>query len=373
LEQIIDVHKYLQLQIPTVFKEFVESLMYFRFMDFTAVLNFSVSDVIAQLCSNDLDNHGPIKVVYYESGANFYKNMVQVMISVLLILIANAIIYGLVRVIPCRVTYKLSVKIKTRAIITLNDLVESMAIPTSLFAIVQLSYVTWSPTYIWIYVMSYLFVIPLLLFPFGIVIYVNGRMRAEGISMVEVEIYEDLMQDCKVRIPITSIFYLYNFYRKIAFGVILGSSVPGLAQVLLLILINSGILGLLGYAILHNVFNSRVKMIMRTLNLLSVLAIEVLILCYNLIYCSIETMILIGVSCTYMTVVITGVSMLEVLLKCAEILLQKIKRVRDNNKSTEVEGIANSSSKGSIECNNSREVISINFQENKNADNSISQ
>jgi hypothetical protein len=65
LEQIIDVHKYLELEIPVIFKEFVESLVYFRFMDVTAVLKFNVDQAIAGICGNGLDNKGSPKIIYY--------------------------------------------------------------------------------------------------------------------------------------------------------------------------------------------------------------------------------------------------------------------------------------------------------------------
>jgi hypothetical protein len=63
-----------------------------------------------------------------------------------------------------------------------------------------------------------------------------------------------------------------------------------------------------------------------------------LILVYNTVDNSIESKILIGVSCTYLAVVITGISMLEVVFKCIEILVQKIqnakkkKLITDKNK-----------------------------------------
>lgn len=97
--------------------------MYFRFLDFTTVMKFDVQSAIAQFCPNDLDNKGPPKVVYYENGANFYKNMTQVLISVFLILIINFLIYLIARLLPFEITKKLSDKLKVRLIITISDMV----------------------------------------------------------------------------------------------------------------------------------------------------------------------------------------------------------------------------------------------------------
>lgn len=60
------------------------------------------------------------------------------------------------------------------------------------------------------------------------------------------------------------------------------------------------------------------------LNLICIIAIEGLILGYNVNYNSIEQMILIGVACTYLAVIITCVSILEIIIKLIEIVLQKI-------------------------------------------------
>jgi hypothetical protein len=67
----------------------------------------------------------------------------QVVISVALIICMNLVIYFIIRVIPWKLARKLSAKIKVRTIITANDLVESIVLPTSLFAVFQFSYVIW--------------------------------------------------------------------------------------------------------------------------------------------------------------------------------------------------------------------------------------
>jgi hypothetical protein len=75
--------------------------MYFRFLDFTAVLSFNVISAIAQLCPNDLDNKGDPKIVFYENGSNFFKNMIQVIIPLVVVLIINLLIFLITKTIPC--------------------------------------------------------------------------------------------------------------------------------------------------------------------------------------------------------------------------------------------------------------------------------
>lgn len=52
VEQIIEFHKYLNLDIPVVFKEFIEALSSFKFMDFTTVLPFDLSKELRTLSSD---------------------------------------------------------------------------------------------------------------------------------------------------------------------------------------------------------------------------------------------------------------------------------------------------------------------------------
>lgn len=285
LQQIIDVHRYLHLEIPVVFKEFVESLMYFRFLDFTAVLSFNVISAIAQLCPNDLDNKGDPKIVFYENGSNFFKNMIQVIIPLVVVLIINLLIFLITKTIPCQITKQFSQKMKIRFIISFSDLLESIIIPTSLFAMFQLAYITWQPRYVWIYAFMYIIVMLLFLFPFYTVTHVATKMRRA--DQLQVEIYEDLLQDCKIQGSVTYVFYIYNFMKKFMFGFVLAANLPGLIQVLLLLVINSIHLVLMGYIVANNIFNSRIKILTRMLNLVSIIAIEGLILGYNVNYNSI--------------------------------------------------------------------------------------
>lgn len=88
------------MEVPVVFKEFVEALGSFRFMDVTAVVGVDVGGWARGLSGGEMDIRGVAKGVYYESGANFYKNMVTIWISTLVMLGINCLMYGLFRLIP---------------------------------------------------------------------------------------------------------------------------------------------------------------------------------------------------------------------------------------------------------------------------------
>jgi hypothetical protein len=92
-------------------------------LDVTAVLQFDVNGAIQQLSGSDLDCIGAPKIVFYENGINFYKNMVTVIVSTLMIIIINLIIYLVLRILPINFTRKLSQKLKIRWPITLSDLI----------------------------------------------------------------------------------------------------------------------------------------------------------------------------------------------------------------------------------------------------------
>lgn len=48
-----------------VFKEFVEELSMFKFLDFASVLPFDLNAEMRNLAANGMDNKGPTKAVYY--------------------------------------------------------------------------------------------------------------------------------------------------------------------------------------------------------------------------------------------------------------------------------------------------------------------
>lgn len=121
LEQLIDAHKYLNLTIPVVFNQLLDSLLYFRFMDITSLLPQEFSTAITGLAPNDLDNLGPAKLMYYENGLNFYKNIIAAIFSCTAMLLLNFFIYTTCRLLPFRPTRRLARKIAIRRIVTVHD------------------------------------------------------------------------------------------------------------------------------------------------------------------------------------------------------------------------------------------------------------
>lgn len=166
LEQVIEVHKYVNMELPVVFKEFIEALSMFRFMDITTVLQYDVNSRLRELSGADLDSKGNYKIVYYENGANFYKNIVAVLFSTLIVMVVNLLIWGLFRILPCSLTKSLAEKIKIRWVITLSEMLETLVIPISLFFVFQIAYTVPTTIYIWVYALGYLLFLFILTFPF---------------------------------------------------------------------------------------------------------------------------------------------------------------------------------------------------------------
>ncbi len=108
IEQMIEYHKYLNIELPLVFKEFIESLSIFSFLDVTTVLPFDIDEALQQLSTEEFDTKGPIKSVYYVYGSNFYKNIIPVVVSFGIVIVVNFLLFLILRIIPCNITWKFS-------------------------------------------------------------------------------------------------------------------------------------------------------------------------------------------------------------------------------------------------------------------------
>ena len=64
---------------------------------------------------------GPPKLIYYEEGVNFAKNILTGIMSALIMLMFNYCIYLLLNKLPCELTNKFSQKLNKRKIITIYD------------------------------------------------------------------------------------------------------------------------------------------------------------------------------------------------------------------------------------------------------------
>jgi len=82
--------------------------------------------------------------------------------------------------------------------------------------------------------------------------------------------------------PVTYVYYIFNYYRKIFFALCLTDTLPGLVQIYLLICLNSVHLGFQLYLISAKTYKSRSKVVVRLINSICIIGVEVLIMVYNL-------------------------------------------------------------------------------------------
>lgn len=107
--------------MPIIYNQLIEGLSNFKFMDLTNLMPDNVVNRIQGFPPNDLDQLGPPKMIYYDQGVNFIKNIITGIISCVALLTFNYFIYWMLRIIPLKVTRKLSKKIERRKIITIHD------------------------------------------------------------------------------------------------------------------------------------------------------------------------------------------------------------------------------------------------------------
>jgi hypothetical protein len=120
LEQTIEVHKYLNLKLPVIFKDFVVSINNFRFMDVTTIIPGDIAGFFKNMSTSELDCKGHYKVVLFENGANFYKNIVPMIVSFFSIGLLNTVIVLLLYLIPTNWTRKIGKRLKNRWYVTLS-------------------------------------------------------------------------------------------------------------------------------------------------------------------------------------------------------------------------------------------------------------
>ena len=88
-------------------------------MDITAIIP-SLGEFMKSLGVDDMACKGHYKVVYYESGANFYKNIVAIIISFFAIALLNVVVVLILFIIPCQITRDLGRRLKDRWYVTLS-------------------------------------------------------------------------------------------------------------------------------------------------------------------------------------------------------------------------------------------------------------
>ena len=79
----------------------MEALASFKFLDLGLALPVDITAEMKKLSSDEMDNKGPHKVVYYENGANFYKNIIAAIFTFAVMLFLNFLIFLALRFCPC--------------------------------------------------------------------------------------------------------------------------------------------------------------------------------------------------------------------------------------------------------------------------------
>ena len=88
---------------------------------------------------------GPPKLMYYEEGVNFVKNIITGIISCIAMLCFNYLIYFILKKIPCKFTNKFAKKLNKRKIITVHDTLEQLVLPVFFYSITQMFYILITP------------------------------------------------------------------------------------------------------------------------------------------------------------------------------------------------------------------------------------
>lgn len=123
---------------------------------------------------------------------------------------------------------------------------------------------------------------------------------------------------------VTYVYYVFNYYRKIFFALCLTDTLPGIVQIYLLICLNGVHLGFQLYLIIAKTYKSKSKVIVRLINSSCVIAVEALILVYNLSWYDKQTMINIGLSCFYLSVTTALLNIIDAFIKLFDTIFQEI-------------------------------------------------
>ncbi len=133
----------------------------------------------------------------------------------------------------------------------------------------QLSIVYYRMEIIWIYAMAMGMVFLILFIPFFIIAHTFINQHDNDMK----DVYEDLLNDCHLERPATYAFFIVGYYRKILFGLSLLNYIPEMLQGYCVITVNAIYLGFIIYVLSEKIFNSKLKMLTKTLNVLSVIGI----------------------------------------------------------------------------------------------------
>lgn len=139
------------------------------------------------------------------------------------------------------------------------------------------------------------------------------------------------MQDNDMKKPVTFVYYVFNYFRKIFFALCLTFTLPGLIQIYLLITLNTVHLAFQLYLVVSKVYLSKSKVLIRLVNSISVIAVEVLILIYNLDSYSNQTNINIGMTCFYLSITTAILGLIDAFIKLLDTIFQEVSNKKKVN------------------------------------------
>ena len=128
-------------------------------MDVTTLLPSDYISYLTTFFPNTLDALGSSKLMYYEKGINFAKNISSYVISALAILLLNYLIYLVFSLVPLDKTHKIAHNLKRRKLITIHDVLEQLILPITLFGVSQLGYILYNLKLYWVYFLAFIFVL----------------------------------------------------------------------------------------------------------------------------------------------------------------------------------------------------------------------
>ena len=209
------------------------------------------------------------------------------------------------------------------------------------------------PELSWIYGFAGLLAIITLLYPFLLSVYVFMNRHRKDM----VDVYEDLLQDNDMFQPITYVYFTFNYYRKIFFALCLTNTIPGLVQIYLLVTLNVVHLSFTVYLVVHEVYRSKAKVVLKIVNTSCMIILEVLIGVYNVNNYSNEVNVDIGVACFYIASIATVFGIIDAIIKIIDVIQQEVGKKKvgpDQNKAKKKE--VRKEFRGEIRCHLGEEI-----------------
>ena len=123
-------------------------------------------------------------------------------------------------------------------------------------------------------------------------------------------------------LPVTYVYYIFNFYRKIFFAICLTSTIPGLVQIYSLITINILHLAFQIYLIVADVYRSKSKVVIKLISSVFIILLEILIVIYNVNDYSNQVNVNIGLVCFSIAIATAVLGIIDAVIKIFDTIHQ---------------------------------------------------